>query len=352
VRRADTLIVGGGPAGATAAILLARSGQAPVLVERRERPGGIVCGGFLGWDALAALRALGVEPLALGAVPITHVRLVAGRHSAETRLPAEAAGLSRVTLDVAMLALAESAGASLLRGTAVKRVASTTAELADGSHIAAKQLILATGKHAMRGVARDAPAGSVGLRAAIPVPPHLKGRIELHLFRGGYAGLLMQEDGLANLCLSVQPERLREAGGQPEALIADLAKEAPEIADLGATAQHWDAIAAVPYGWRARTTSPDLYRVGDQAAVIASLAGDGIAIALASGRAAADAILASEDAATFTTRFAARAAKPLRHAETIRHIAEAPFAAALTVACLNRLPALARHAARLTRIGH
>jgi flavin-dependent dehydrogenase len=352
VRRADTLIVGGGPAGAAAAILLARGGQHPLLVERRERPGGIVCGGFLGWDALAALRALGVEPLALGAVPITHVRLIAGRHKAETRLPGHAAGLSRVALDEAMLALAASAGADLLRGVAVKRIAGTTALLADGSDITGQRLVLATGKHGMRGVAREAPAGSVGLRAAVPAPPHLKGRIELHLFRGGYAGLLCQEDGFANLCLSVQPERLRDAGGQPDALIADLAREAPAIAELGATATHWDAIAAVPYGWRTRTTTPDLYRVGDQAAVIASLAGDGIAIALASGRAAADAILAGEAATIFTTRFAARAAGPLRHAETIRHIAESPRAAALAVACQNRLPLLARQAARLTRIGH
>ncbi|WP_253717552.1 NAD(P)/FAD-dependent oxidoreductase [Sphingomonas sp. AP4-R1] len=352
MRRTDTLIVGGGPAGAAAAILLARAGRDALLIERRERPGGIVCGGFLGWDALAALRALGIDTVALGAVPITHVKLFAGRRTAEARLPGPAAGLSRVRLDEAMLALAEVEGVSLLRGTAVKRVAGTEAELADGERVTGERLILATGKHAVRGVARDAPAGSIGLRATIPAPPDLVGRIELHLFRDGYAGLLLQEDGRANLCLSVRPERFREAGGRPDALIAALAREAPAIAALGAAATRWDAIAAVPYGWRARASKPGLYRVGDQAAVIASLAGDGIAIALASGRAAAEAILSGDDATRFTTDFAGRADRPLRHAETIRHIAESPVPAALAVACLRLLPGLARHAARLTRIGH
>lgn len=311
-----------------------------------------MCGGFLGWDALAGLRALGLDPLALGAVPIRDVKLVAGRRAAEARLPGEAAGLSRARLDEALLALAEAEGATVLRGVAVKRIEGTIADLVDGSGIASDRLILATGKHAVRGVPRDAPAGSVGLRAVIPAPPRLAGRIELHLFRGGYAGLLVQEDGFANLCLSVQPERLREAGGRPEALIADLGREAPAIAEMGAVATHWDTIAGVPYGWRVRTTGPSVYRVGDQAAVIASLAGDGIAIALASGRAAAEAILAGTDARAFTTRFARRAAGPLRYAETIRHLAETPRSAALAVATIGCLPFLARAAARLTRIGH
>ncbi|MDO6415984.1 FAD-dependent oxidoreductase [Sphingomonas sp. BIUV-7] len=352
MRRADTLIVGGGPAGAAAAILLARAGRAPVLIEKRERPGGIVCGGFLGWDALASLRLLGIDPSALGAVPITCVKIIAGRHVAETRLPAQAAGLSRATLDEAMLALADAEGAQLLRGVAARRVDVTTAELADGSRVSGERLILATGKYALRGATRDASGGSVGLRAAVAAPASLAGTIELHLFRGGYAGLLTQEDGRANLCLSVAPERLREAGGQPEALLADLAREAPAIAELGATAAHWDAIAAVPYGWRTASTTPATYRVGDQAAVIASLAGDGIAIALAGGRAAAAAILAGDSAERFQASFARRAAAPIDRAETIRGIAEAPRPAALAVACIGRAPWIARAAARLTRIGH
>jgi menaquinone-9 beta-reductase len=352
MRRTDTLIVGGGPAGAAAAILLARGGRPPLLVERKAVPGGIVCGGFLGWDALASLRMLGIDPLELGAIPITRLRLVAGQRSAETALPWEAAGLSRATLDTALLALAADEGATLMQGATIRRIDGTTAEMAESERIAAERIVLATGKHGLRGAPRDAPAGSVGLRTTVPAPAGLAGAIELHLFRGGYAGLLMQEDGRANLCLSVQPERLREAGGRAETLVADLAREAPAIAELGRHATEWDAIAGVPYGWRTLTARPDIYRVGDQSAVIASLAGDGIAIALASGRAAAEAILAGTTAERFTAGFAARASGPLRRAEAIRRIAEVPAAARMAVGLLGHVPSLARGAARLTRIGH
>ncbi|PZU11925.1 FAD-dependent oxidoreductase [Sphingomonas sp.] len=352
MRRTDTLIIGGGPAGAAAAIGLAHAGRAPLIVERRALPGGIVCGGFLGWDAIASLRRLGVDRVALGAAPITRLRLIAGGRSTETWLPAEAGGLSRARLDDAMLALAERTGAIVLRGVTVRRVTGTRADLGNGEAIEASRLIVATGKHAVRGAERGAPGGSIGLRTTIAAPPDLAGTIELHLFRGGYAGLLVQEDGQANLCVSVRPGRLREAGGQPAALMADLAREAPAIAELGMAATAWDAIAAIPYGWRARTTAPLTYRVGDQAAVIASLAGDGIAIALASGRAAADAILSGDPAEAHIARFAGRAAGPLRHAEIIRRIAESPAAAAATIRVIDRLPWLARQAARLTRIGH
>ncbi len=74
----NTLIVGGGPAGCAAAITLARAGTAPRLIERSEGGHDIVCGGFLGWDALALLRRLGIDAAALGARPIARLRLIDG----------------------------------------------------------------------------------------------------------------------------------------------------------------------------------------------------------------------------------------------------------------------------------
>ena len=110
--------------------------------------------------------------------------------------------------------------------------------LDDGEEIDADALFLATGKHELRGAARplegrrEPPAA--GLRAALPARPDLEralaGMIELHLFDDGYAGLLLQEDGTANLCLSIARARLAEAGG-PEALVAALAAEAPILAE-------------------------------------------------------------------------------------------------------------------------
>ncbi|HVQ06997.1 MAG TPA: FAD-dependent monooxygenase [Allosphingosinicella sp.] len=345
------MIVGGGPAGASAAIALARGGAMPVLIERSPGERDLVCGGFLGWDAITALKRLGLDPAALGARPIHRLRLIAGTRIVETALPRAAAGLSRRRLDATLLAMAEEAGATVLRGRAARAIEGDMVRLDDGAEMAADALFLATGKHELRGVAREVGARplSVGLRAAVPPRADLAGTIELHLYDGGYAGLLVQEDGMANLCLSVAQARMAEGR---DAFLGALIREAPLLAErMGGTIPLlWEAIAGVPYGWRARTTAPGLFRVGDQAAVIASLAGDGIAVALASGVAAANACLNGDGAETHQRDFAKRAKRPVAIAETLRHMAEAPWRRRLMLG-LAGVPGLAKTAARLTRIG-
>jgi flavin-dependent dehydrogenase len=352
VRRAAALIVGGGPAGSAAAIALARFGIEAELIERSEGPHEIVCGGFLGWDALAALARLGLDPAALGARPIGRLRLVTAKRSLEVALPLMAAGLSRRTLDEALLNAAGEAGAKVTRGKAVRAADLQAREVRlDDEAVAADALVLATGKHELRGAARpvDISTRPLGLRTALAPCPELaralEGVIELHLYDGGYAGLLMQEDGNANLCLS--------ASRGIEPLAARLAQELPAFADrLGqGEATGWSAVSGVPYGWRASGTGEGVYRVGDQAAVIASLAGDGIAIALESGVAAARAIAGGVSAADFQRHWARRARQPVGLAEALRRSAERAVPRDAMMALLGWFPSLAPLAAKLTRIG-
>lgn len=355
MRRTDPLIVGGGPAGSAAAITLALGGARPLLIERHAEPRDTVCGGFLGWDALAALQRLGVDPWALGAQPIRSVRIIAGNRVIERPLPAVAAGLSRQTLDRALLARAAALGIEIRRGIAVRRIEGDIVHLADGPTLTAEAIFLATGKHAVRGSPREHLPGEtrLGLRTTLSDRPDLAGWIELHLIDGGYVGLLRQDDGRINLSLSIAADRLSQAGGSPDTLMAMLAEEAPHLADRIGGAADWAAVAAVPYGWRASATAPGLFRLGDQAAVIASVVGDGIAIALASGRAAAEAWAAGGAAAApaFQRAFATRALRPIAIAELARGAAERPKLAAAVLTML-RLPGTVKMAARLTRIGH
>jgi menaquinone-9 beta-reductase len=126
VRRTAALIAGGGPAGAAAAITLAQGGARPLLIERQAEPQDVVCGGFLGWDALSSLDALGIDAMALGARPISMMRLIAGERRVEAALPHMAAGLSRRTLDAALLDRAAAAGAAIERGVAIRRAKGPT----------------------------------------------------------------------------------------------------------------------------------------------------------------------------------------------------------------------------------
>lgn len=359
MKRLPALIVGGGPAGSAAGIALARAGIKATIFERHAEPQDVVCGGFVGWDALAALRSLGIDATALGARPISRLRLVSAGDQAEAALPRMAAGLSRRALDAALLCAAESAGVRARRGQAVRSadLSRRCIRIDGGEEVEGEALLLATGKHELRGAARprDTSGDPIGLRTALAPSPGLErtleGVIELHLFDDGYAGLLLQEDGRANLCLSAARRRLKSAGGIDK-LIAELTGELPVLAERlrDGEPSGWSAVSGVPYGWRAPSTVPGVYRLGDQAAVIASLAGDGIAIALTSGKAAAEAIAAGRPAEDYQRAFSRQARRPIGAAEALRWAAEHPGPRAAALGVLKRAPSLTGLAALLTRI--
>ncbi|WCM26522.1 FAD-dependent monooxygenase [Sphingomonas sp. QA11] len=364
MRRTPALIVGGGPAGASAAILLASAGAPHLLIERTRETGDSLCGGFLSWRTLESLRSLGIEPDSLGPARVTHVRLFAGDRMAEAVLPRPAQGVSRRLLDSLLLDRAERAGAAIERGVAVKAIDGTTAQLQDGGAIETDALFLASGKHDIRGLARPAEARgadpTLGLRirlAPAPALDRLLGHaIELHLFDRGYMGVVLQEDGSANCCMAVHRSRMAEAG-DPDRLLDALAAESPRLGDRLAWrrgGEAIDAVANVPYGWRARAATSGLFRLGDQAGVIPSLAGEGMGIAIASGMRAARACVRGGAGAAipFQRRLARDLARPIDIAGLIRAAAERPAIARAVLPVARNLPLLIDVVARLTRIDH
>jgi flavin-dependent dehydrogenase len=357
VRRTPALIVGGGPAGAAAAITLARAGTPHLLIERTRETGDALCGGFLSWRTLGTLAALGIDATTLNPAPITKVRILSGTRTVEAALPAPALAVSRRRLDTLLLARAARAGAAIEHGVTVRAIEDRHARTADGATIAADTLFLASGKHDIRGVSRPETARgedpTLGIRLRLPASPSLTRAIgdavELHLFTGGYVGIALQEDGHVNLCMAVR-RSVMQAAGDPSALLRLLGDAHPALGErlAGWDGHAPDAIANVPYGWYARTTQAGTFRLGDQAGVIPSLAGEGMGIALASGSAAARAYTRGEPASRWQSRFARSLARPIGAASLLRHLAESRHAPA--VLPLLR-PTLIRIGAALTRIG-
>ncbi|MCB2067363.1 MAG: FAD-dependent monooxygenase [Erythrobacter sp.] len=355
----DPVILGAGPAGCAAAITLARAGAVPLLVDRDEAVGDPLCGGFLSWRTAEQLRQLGVDPATLGAQRVRELRLFAGGRDTRCPLPDRAHGLSRHALDTALRERALAAGAEVafdhVRAIEPGKLVGAKGEIPFAS------LFLASGKHDVRTLARPRTARdpALGLRLRLPASPErtslLAGAIELHLFPGGYAGLVLQEHGSANLCLALKKSALARLGGRPEALFAHLARTIPALAErLG---EDWhcarvDSVGSVPYGYIARHTAPGLFRLGDQAAVIPSLAGEGIAIALASGQLAARHWLAGGAGAApaYQHAFARLARPPMRLAGTIRTLAESPAGAQAALAIARLWPGLVAMLAGATRI--
>ncbi|MBE1528406.1 flavin-dependent dehydrogenase [Sphingopyxis sp. OAS728] len=360
----DAIVVGAGPAGSAAAIGLARAGAKALLLERARETGDALCGGFLSWQTLQRLDALGIDRAALDGQAVRCVRLFAGQRQSETALPGEAMGVSRRRLDSVLQAVAVAAGAGFERGVHATTLEDGTVQTRDGQVLTAQAIFLAAGKHGFRGFPREPAPWQcadpvMGLRLRLPPHPAL-GRlvgdaVELHLFDRGYAGMVRQEDGSGNLCLAVHKSRLDEADGDPSMLLRALGDALPH---LGARLAHadWsrnvDAIGHVPYGWRTRETAPGLFRLGDQAGVIPSLAGEGMGLALASADAAVAAWRHGGGVAApaFQQRLAARMTRPFALANLVWRMGENRRSAGLLTGAASIFPSMVQMMSQATRI--
>ena len=330
-----------------------------MLVDRDAQAGDALCGGFLSWRTAERLRGLGVDPEALGAQPVERLILFGDGRPAEIALPRRAYGLSRRVLDTALRQQALAQGAEWVCDT-VRQVEGTRVE-ARKHEWQAGSLFLATGKHDLRGSSRPRSAKDPALGLRLRLQPssrlakRLAGIIELHLFDDGYAGLVLQEDGSANLCLAVRKSLLGEAAGDPAALLANLAAAQPHLAlrlEPGWRDAAIDTIGSIPYGWSAESTEAGVFRLGDQAAVIPSLAGEGVDIALASGIAAAEAWLAggADAAPAYQQALHRRVKAPLLWAGAAWGLAERPAITKWGLAAARLAPKLVERLVDATRL--
>jgi flavin-dependent dehydrogenase len=189
-----------------------------------------------------------------------------------------------------------------------------------------------------------------------PAPAkQLEGATELTLFLGGYAGLQPVEAGRAALCIAVRRAAFQGYGGSWDSLVAAIGASSPRLAAMLAGAEPLLprplAVAGIPYGYQARPAPADgLFRLGDQAAVIPSLTGDGMAIAAHSGRAAAQAWLAGDDSAAYHRALTRTLAPQMRLAGLLHQASMSGLTQATASRVTQWFPVLLRQAASRTRL--
>jgi flavin-dependent dehydrogenase len=360
--RAETIVVGGGPAGSAVACGLAGHGHDVMLIERAATAQHKVCGEFLSVETQLLLQRQGLDLLALGAVPIDRVVLHSSRRSAASPLPFRGLSLSRHRLDAALLQCARSSGARVHRGVTVKsaeRDPSGWLVICDsGQTIRARNLVLATGKLGLRGIEDTRDGSRVGLKMHLrPIPDvrrALEGQVELYFMDGGYIGLELVEGGIANLCMLLPRDAVNRFEPGWPALRNHVTAAFPALAArLAGCEPMWDRPKAVvcPNGGHLhREQNAAAYRVGDRLAHIPPFTGDGLAIALGSAALAVEHIRQDLPADAYLAAARELTSGPIRLAAIISRLAGHHLGRDLMFAAAARGPRLIGSIFRRTRL--
>lgn len=372
--RCPVAIVGGGPAGSALAALLARAGRRPVLLERDRFPRQKLCGEFLSMEAQGLLERIGCLDAVRARCPasITGARFFSpsGR-GVEIDLGAEALGLGRAALDETLFRHAEQSGALAFEGAAVTRMDEDSGGirleierlLPDGtcakSILRADRVVAAYGRRSGldRPLDRDflrrrSPYVGYKRRHALlpgtdPIAAELNGKVEIHLFDGGYCGVNVVEGGAVNVCFLAEERVLGTADASlrrdPSAL---LARFSPSLRGrIEALRPDAEPLAVAQLIFTAKeTSSGSIIFIGDAAGMIAPLCGDGQAMALESAVLLAELMARGDGDALprlwddlWRRRFASR----LRVGRWLQALLMRPMAAETVIRVLKRWPVLA-----------
>lgn len=290
-RKCEVAVVGLGPAGAMAALRLAQSGVDVVGFDRAQFPRYKVCGGCLNARSLDALRAAGLEPTALGGVPITRFEASFKRRRVSLPLP-EGLAVSRTRLDAFLADKAAVSGVKTLFGTkctALERVDDVWKLVLERNGafetLSARFVIAADG---LNGIAAKCCAGfhqtthrssRIGAGALLGASKaYESGTIYMAVGARGYVGLTVVENAQINVAAAFEPAFIRECGSP--------ARAASSILDSCGFAVPTDLHEAA---WRGtppltQQTRPvaanGLFLVGDAAGYVEPFTGEGMAWAL------------------------------------------------------------------------
>lgn len=311
---ADVIIVGAGPAGASAATWLARDGWRVLIIDRQRFPRDKVCGDFTGPVALAELEALGVtgEPgylttnvIRRAALHVDGKPLIARPIPALEGLPSYGRCIPRTVLDAWVLAAARRAGARVLEGVSARTIevsptCVTVRAAHDGADVSftARMVIGADGSsstvaRALRGAPPPDTSRIVAVRGYYTGDAGPVDQADLYFSAEsfpGYYWLFPTGGGTANVGVGMVLETWPPAPGHLRELMLALVERDAVLSQrlAGAT------LVGKIVGWPLSTYDPSLALVGDRvllagdaAGFINPLNGEGIQYALLSGRWAA-----------------------------------------------------------------
>ncbi|MEL7473056.1 MAG: FAD-dependent monooxygenase [Planctomycetota bacterium] len=282
-------IIGAGPAGAACAIRLAESGVRVTITERAAFPRVKVCGEFVSPAAAHILESLvpTADLVALGAERIDRFTLSGPGDRVRTRrLPRKGWALSRAGLDQALSRVAADKGVALRQPASVRDVRHddehTHVTLSPSETLRSDVVIHADGSGRFdAGPKRGNAPGVVGLkchyRSASPTPG-----VVIRPCRQGYVGLIDVERGLSTCALVASQALVRRCRGDADEIVRTLWNDDGCPIHPDNRVGDWLS-SGVPRSAFRRAGSPRSFRIGNAAAAVDPVGGEGIGLALWSG---------------------------------------------------------------------
>jgi flavin-dependent dehydrogenase len=305
LEQSDALILGGGPAGSAAALLLARAGWSVVLLERQRFPRRKVCGEYLSGTNRPLFAALGLlDFFDHSAGPeVTRVGLFARGGEVHAELPKPRHGwgraLSRDRLDAFLLDRAAAAGAHVVQPNVAELLQR------DGDQWVCRGrptgswrapiVIAAHGSWEAGGLPTQPPRVKpraddlFGFKAHFRAADLDAGLMPLLAFPGGYGGMVHANDGLVSLSCCVRRDRLAalrtdghsEAGPAVEAHIRRSCAAVERVLAPATRVGSWLAAGPIRPGARLRWP-PGIFAVGNAAGEAHPVIAEGISMAMQS----------------------------------------------------------------------
>ncbi|MFC5282526.1 NAD(P)/FAD-dependent oxidoreductase [Pedobacter alpinus] len=302
-KKPKIIIVGGGLAGLTSAILLAKKDFEVVLIERKSYPFNRVCGEYVSNEVLPFLQSIGFKPNDYGAAKINKLVITSPKgNSLKTNLDLGAFGISRFELDIALYQIALKAGVTFLLEQKVNNVTFKDQILEvelNNKTLQADLVIGAFGKRSNldQKLKRNffyQRSPYVGVKYHIKTD-FAKDLIQLDNFKGGYCGLSKIEKDLYCLCYLAENKYLKQYGSIA-AMEENILYQNPLLKNHFKNSQFiWEkpeTINEISFEKKSLIEN-HILMCGDTAGMIAPLCGNGMAIAIHSGKILAEEIIAN-----------------------------------------------------------
>jgi flavin-dependent dehydrogenase len=288
--KTDFLIIGGGVAGLSAAIHLAERGADVALLEEGRYPVQKICGEFLSPEAIPLLEQWDIQPSSR----MHHLTIQTSQDEWSMAFPEQTATIMRYTLDAALAEQALKRGAHIQTEARVEDLTIPTQQgsdyvvkLSNGDEWTAPQLLLSAGRLVNQWMGQKNPRFSyVGAKA------HFTGmdcsdRLIMHLLPRAYFGMAPIGDGKVNVAglIACSHEEALRPQETFQRFLPSLAHT--QLSNGRCVFKEWMTAPVPEFGVRVQPDWPNVYLLGDAAGVIPPATGNGLSMALTSGKMAA-----------------------------------------------------------------